>query len=143
MLARLIRDHTQKQQNVRKHNEQLRKEAVQAVNDVSDSLAESLNARVASIFQTQREIEAEARKLATQTTKLTKQTKQWTGMIDGLSAALKELGDVQNWAEVIERDMRDVVMTLEYVHKGTMTGPIDEDPSTSSVGPVLGAGDSI
>lgn len=30
----------------------------------------------------------------------------------------KELGDVQNWAEVIEKDMRDIAMTLEFVHRG-------------------------
>jgi hypothetical protein len=30
----------------------------------------------------------------------------------------KELGDVQNWAEVIEKDMREITTTLEFVHKG-------------------------
>jgi len=30
----------------------------------------------------------------------------------------KELGDVQNWAEVIEKDMREIAVTLEFVHKG-------------------------
>jgi len=30
----------------------------------------------------------------------------------------KELGDVQNWAEVIEKDMREITATLEFVHKG-------------------------
>lgn len=27
-------------------------------------------------------------------------------------------GDVQNWAEVIEKDVREIAMTLEFVHKG-------------------------
>ncbi|CAG8604051.1 4705_t:CDS:2 [Ambispora leptoticha] len=122
MLTRLVRDHNQKQQNIRRNNEQLRKEVIQSVSEVSDALSESLNERVASVFKTQREIESEIRKLSVQTSKHTKQAKQWITLMDGLSAALKEIGDVQNWAEVIEQDMRDIAMTLEYVHRGTMDG---------------------
>ncbi|CAG8497674.1 323_t:CDS:2 [Ambispora gerdemannii] len=133
MLTRLVRDHSQKQQNTRRNNEQLRKEVVQSVSEVSDTLSESLNERVASIFKTQREIESEIRKLSGQTSKHTKQAKQWMTLMDGLSAALKEIGDVQNWGEVIEKDMRDIAMTLEYVHRGTMDGdPVDVIDTTTS-----------
>ncbi|CAG8658311.1 2703_t:CDS:2 [Acaulospora morrowiae] len=142
MLTRLVREHNQKQQAVRRNNEQLRKEVLQSVGEVTDCLAENLNERhvriislldkhscskkkvigVASIFKTQREIESEARRLSAQSAKYTKQTKQWLNMLDGFNSALKELGDVQNWAEVIEKDMREIAMVLEFVHKGTMDG---------------------
>ncbi|CAG8700680.1 20718_t:CDS:2 [Cetraspora pellucida] len=120
MLSRLVREHNQKQQAIRRNNEQLRKEATQAVGELTDCLADTLNERhvqVTSIFKTQREIEAEARRLSAQSAKFTKQTKQWLNMLDGFNSALKELGDVQNWAEVIERDMKEIAMTLEFVHK--------------------------
>ncbi|RHZ79641.1 hypothetical protein Glove_143g21 [Diversispora epigaea] len=132
MLSRLVKEHNQKQQAVRRNNEQLRKEAVQSVSEVTDCLADTLNERVASIFKTQREIESEARRLSTQSLKYTKQTKQWLNMLDSFNSALKELGDVQNWAEVIEKDMRDIAMTLEFVHKGTMDGELVPTTSTSS-----------
>ncbi|CAG8739413.1 biogenesis of lysosome-related organelles complex-1 subunit 1 [Gigaspora rosea] len=118
MLSRLVREHNQKQQVIKRNNEQLRKEATQAVGELTDCLADTLNERVSSIFKTQREIEAEARRLSAHSAKFSKQTKQWLNMLDGVNSALKELGDVQNWAEVIERDMREIAMTLEFVHKG-------------------------
>nr|CAG8595734.1 7972_t:CDS:2 [Entrophospora candida]CAG8627729.1 12770_t:CDS:2 [Entrophospora candida] len=130
MLSRLVREHTQKQQSVRRNNEQLRKEAIQAVNGVTDSLSDTLNERVASIFKTQREIESESRHLSSQSAKYTKQTKQWLNMLNLFNTAIKELGNVQNWAEVVERDMREIAMTLEFVHKGTVVDSnilIEED----------------
>jgi len=137
MLSRLVREHNQKQQAVRRNNEQLRKEAVQAVSEVTDSLADTLNERVSTILKTQREIETEARKLSVQSVKYTKQTKQWLSMLEGFNSALKELGDVQNWAEVIEKDMKEITTTLEFVHKGTMEGQtittITAESSSSSI----------
>ncbi|CAG8497328.1 4314_t:CDS:2 [Paraglomus occultum] len=140
MLSRLVREHTQKQQAIRKKNELLRKEAVQAVNETADALTDALNERVSLIFKTQREIESEARQLSTATAKYTKQTKQWLTMVDNFSNALKELGDVENWAQVIEKDMRDIALTLEFVHKGSIGGdevitspqPIIESTSAES-----------
>lgn len=31
---------------------------------------------------------------------------------------IQELGDVRNWAEVMEHDMKTVMSTLEFVHQG-------------------------
>ena len=45
----------------------------------------------------------------------------WTSSISKFNTALKEMGDVENWAERLEDDMRTVVDTLEMVHKGTVT----------------------
>lgn len=38
-------------------------------------------------------------------------------LIDGFSAALKELGDVENWARAIENDMKQVTGILEVAYK--------------------------
>ncbi|CAG8519712.1 10795_t:CDS:2 [Paraglomus brasilianum] len=144
MLSRLVREHTQKQQAIRKKNELLRKEAIQAVNETADALTDALNERVSLIFKTQREIESESRQLSTATARYTKQTKQWLTMVENFSNALKELGDVENWAQVIEKDMRDIALTLEFVHKGTIGGevitspqPITESTSTESSSAVV------
>ncbi|RUS22142.1 GCN5-like protein 1-domain-containing protein [Endogone sp. FLAS-F59071] len=136
-LAQLLKTHTQKQANTKRQNEQLRKDAAIAVNQLTDSLTETLNERISEVFTRQKEIEIEARKLSAQTTRYAKQTKQWLNMIEGFNAALKvrgeppwrrgiwrgsatcmEIGDVQNWATIVETDMREVMATLEFVHRG-------------------------
>lgn len=43
----------------------------------------------------------------------------------------KELGDVRNWAETMEHDMRTIMATLEFVHQGTIEGKKPEDDTTS------------
>lgn len=48
-----------------------------------------------------------------------KQTQQWMTLIDGFSAALKELGDIENWARAIENDMKSVTGILEVAYKTT------------------------
>lgn len=40
-------------------------------------------------------------------------------LIDGFSAALKELGDIENWARAIENDMKSVTGILEVAYKTT------------------------
>ncbi|CAI2186786.1 13250_t:CDS:2 [Funneliformis geosporum] len=118
MLSRLVREHNQKQQVVRRNTEQLRKEAIQAVNEVTDSLSDTLNER----------------RLSSQSAKYTKQTKQWLNMLEGFNSALKELGDVQNWAEIIEKDMREIAMTMEFVHKGTIESQLVTASSIAELG---------
>lgn len=38
-------------------------------------------------------------------------------MVESFSSALKELGDVENWAKTIEGDIRTITTALEIVYK--------------------------
>lgn len=38
--------------------------------------------------------------------------------MESFSSALKEIGDVENWARSIEGDMRTIATALEYSYKG-------------------------
>jgi hypothetical protein len=42
--------------------------------------------------------------------------------VSKFNAALKEIGDVENWAERLEDDMHTIVDTLEYIHRGRSKG---------------------
>ncbi|KAG0286299.1 NHP2-like protein 1, partial [Linnemannia gamsii] len=83
----------------------LRKEAVQSVVQFSDAIADTLSGRVSQIFLNQKDLEQEARNLSLQTARYSKQTAQWLALVDQFGSALKELGDVQNWVQVIQKDM--------------------------------------
>ncbi|KAG0321067.1 biogenesis of lysosome- organelles complex 1 subunit 1 [Podila horticola] len=93
--------------------ERLRKEAIQSAGHFTDALAETLSNRVSQIFVNQKDLEQEAKNLSLQSARYAKQTTQWLALVSQFDSALKELGDVQNWVQVIEKDMEQVTRALE------------------------------
>jgi hypothetical protein len=67
----------------------------------------------------QRKLDAEAKQLQTNATNFAKQTQSWLHLVESFSNALKEIGDVENWARSIEGDMRTIATALEYSYKGS------------------------
>lgn len=51
------------------------------------------------------------------TAELARQNEQWAGVADAARAGLKEFGDVQNWAELIERDLLVLGETVRLVEE--------------------------
>ncbi|ORZ16423.1 biogenesis of lysosome-related organelles complex 1 subunit 1 [Absidia repens] len=134
-LSQLLKTHQQKQTESKRCNDQLRKEALQTAHALNDTISDHANQGISTMFAKQKELEQESRELALQTSKYTKQTKQWLQLVDDFNDALKELGDVKNWAEVMEQDMKAVMTTLEFVYQGTndtaKTAPGDGSTSSS------------
>jgi len=91
--------------------------------------------RVAQAYLNQKRLDAEAKQLQQSAAAFSKQTQQWLTVIDGLSGALKEIGDVENWARSIENDMRTIVTALEFAYKGRLFNPSETiyDPSARKI----------
>ncbi|KAJ2366551.1 hypothetical protein IW150_005911 [Coemansia sp. RSA 2607] len=115
-LSDILRDHQASQLEHKRTSEQYRRDAVRDIGSLCDTATVSLSDQLARIHTAQREIEALARDCAHLVQQHVRSTAKWTKMVDQFSDALKELGDVRNWAGVIERDMLDVAATLEIVH---------------------------
>ena len=115
MLASYIREHEAEQEKKKAHGEELKAEALVAVRTASEGMMDCLNENVSAVFMGQKLIDREVRKVQTQATKYSRQTSQWLTLLDGFQSALKELGDVENWAKTIEDDMKDVVAQLEEI----------------------------
>lgn len=80
-------------------------------------MVDGINQGVARVFSNQKKIESETKHLENEAAKLHKQTNSWIQLIEDFSDALKEIGDVENWAQVIEQDMREVSSALEHVYR--------------------------
>ncbi|XP_034648679.1 biogenesis of lysosome-related organelles complex 1 subunit 1, partial [Trachemys scripta elegans] len=76
--------------------------------------------RVAQAYVNQRKLDHEVKTLQIQAAQFAKQTGQWINMVENFNQALKEIGDVENWARSIELDMRTIATALEYVYKGQL-----------------------
>uniref|UniRef100_A0A4W6E1F4 Biogenesis of lysosome-related organelles complex 1 subunit 1 n=1 Tax=Lates calcarifer TaxID=8187 RepID=A0A4W6E1F4_LATCA len=130
MLSRLLKEH-QAKQNERKElqgkwlllrvsYERRRREAIAAATCLTEALVDHLNVGVAQAYINQRKLDHEVKTLQVQASQFSKQTAQWISMVEGFNQALKEIGDVENWARSIEMDMRTIATALEYVHKGQL-----------------------
>lgn len=117
MLSTLVKEHQTKQLARKEEQERKRKEAVVAASNLTHSLVDRLNVRVAQAYLNQKKLDAEAKQLHIHATQFAKQTAQWLHLVESFNQALKELGDVENWAQSIENDMRTISSALEYAYR--------------------------
>ncbi|EPS33701.1 hypothetical protein PDE_08663 [Penicillium oxalicum 114-2] len=72
---------------------------------VGTNLEAPLRDRAATIAANETALQRQEAELAAHTAHLARQNAQWTGWAEETREGLKEIGDVQNWAEMIERDL--------------------------------------
>lgn len=119
MLSSIVKEHNVKQGLKKEVQESKRKEACAAAGDLTQALVDHLNVGVAQAYLNQKKLDAEAKQLHTSAQAFSKQTQQWLTLVESFSNALKELGDVENWAKTIEGDVRTITTALEIVYKTT------------------------
>ncbi|XP_037088693.1 biogenesis of lysosome-related organelles complex 1 subunit 1-like [Pollicipes pollicipes] len=117
MLSEMLKEHQAKQQTQKQAQEIRRKEAIAASNELTAALVDHLNVGVAQAYLNQKRLDAEAKQLYQNASAFSKQSQQWLQLMEGFNTALKELGDVENWARTIEADMRIVSDALELSYK--------------------------
>ncbi|KAH8306027.1 hypothetical protein KR018_012402 [Drosophila ironensis] len=133
MLTSMVKEHHKEQAKRKQEQEVRRKEAIEASNELTQSLVDTLNVGVAQAYLNQKRLDAEAKQLHMGATNFAKQTHQWLQLIDNFSSALKELGDVENWARSIEGDMYVINQSLEMAYKASRAAQAPgAEPSTSS-----------
>ncbi|XKL65745.1 hypothetical protein PGB90_009165 [Kerria lacca] len=116
MLSRLLKEHHVKQAARKEKQENKRKEAIAAANDITQALVEHLNLGVAQAYLNQKKIEEEVKQLHYNMSQFSKQTQQWVTLIEGFNGALKQIGDLENWSRIMENDMKFISEVLEHTY---------------------------
>ena len=85
------------------------------LSSVGAHIDNDLQTRASDIHTNAAAIAKQERELKTQTANLAKTTAQWQKELDASMKKMKELGDVQNWTEVLERDLLALEETVRLV----------------------------
>ncbi|KAF1812604.1 hypothetical protein P152DRAFT_458429 [Eremomyces bilateralis CBS 781.70] len=82
---------------------------------VGSSIDNDMKTRAADLHANAASIEKQEKQVAKATAALTKETAKLQKMADTSTKKLKEMGDLQTWAETIERDMLVIEETMRLV----------------------------
>lgn len=86
-----------------------------SLTSVGASLDNEMRTRTADLHSNAQAILKQEKELAKQTAALAKQTAEWDKLLQGGTKKLNEVGDIQNWAEMIERDLLVLEETMRMV----------------------------
>ena len=86
-----------------------------SLNSIGTNYDHPLRARAENLHSTEAILRGQEEQVAEATAGLGRQNREMEGLLDGGREGLKEIGDVQNWAEVLERDLLVVEEVLRDV----------------------------
>jgi len=99
-----------------------------ALKSVGSNLDADLRARAANLHENATALSKQEADLKRATNDLARQNDQWQKVADQAREGLKEIGDIQNWAELIERDLLIVEETIKFAdEKKKSNNAQDED----------------
>ncbi|ANB12551.1 hypothetical protein AWJ20_808 [Sugiyamaella lignohabitans] len=84
---------------------------------VPDELSRPLTDKMTEVYENSRRIGIQAKELSTKTAQLKALTGQWKTLSSGVENKVKEFGDVQNWAEMIDQDLRVLEETIKQAKR--------------------------
>lgn len=98
---------------------------------VGTSLDNEMRTRTKDLHSNATAISKQEKELAKQTAALAKQSAEWDKLLQGGTKKLNEVGDIQNWAEMIERDLLVLEETVRLVEG---KGPTEEQSASGTGG---------
>ncbi|KAH9875407.1 hypothetical protein J1614_004899 [Plenodomus biglobosus] len=105
-----------------RHTAEARAAVTASLSSVGASLDHEMRTRTADLHSNAAAISKQEKELARQTAALAKQTAEWDKLLQGGTKKLNEVGDIQNWAELLERDLLVLEETVRLVDEGKGKG---------------------
>ncbi|KAF9698635.1 hypothetical protein EKO04_003493 [Ascochyta lentis] len=93
-----------------------------SLSSIGTSIDADLRTRTADLHANSAAIARQEKELAKQTAALRKESDKWQKLGDSSTKKLNEIGDVQNWAEVLERDLLVLEETIRLADENKGDG---------------------
>ncbi|KAL4442190.1 hypothetical protein ABPG74_009208 [Tetrahymena malaccensis] len=113
MFDGILKEYEKSKKTVEKENELLKKEIKLLSENITKKVLIGVNSDVQVLHSNQKIIEKETKELKSEVSKFYKEVQTWTALYDDLNGALKELGDVVNWAGIVEKEFKIIVDKME------------------------------
>ncbi|ORX65319.1 hypothetical protein BCR32DRAFT_330388 [Anaeromyces robustus] len=114
MLSKIYKESKDIKKKIKFASENERKENIVIASELNDIIVDEINSDISILFKNEKRIETESNKLQSLINQHSKDVLQWNDLTKMLDNSLKELGDVQNWVDLIERDMKIITSTIEF-----------------------------
>lgn len=101
------------------------------LHSVGTNLETPLRDRASLISANEAALQRQEAELAEHTAQLARENAAWAGLADETREGLKEIGDVQNWAEMIERDLLALEEMMGEVEGKNLEGEGEEEGEDS------------
>ncbi|ORX49948.1 hypothetical protein BCR36DRAFT_583556 [Piromyces finnis] len=118
MLSKIYKENKDIKKKIKYFSENERKDNIMISSELNDIIVDEINSDISVLFKNEKKIEIESNKLQSLIIQHSKDILQWNDLTKMLDNSLKELGDVENWIELIERDMKIITSTLEFKCQG-------------------------
>ncbi|KAI5818242.1 GCN5-like 1 [Pyronema omphalodes] len=129
--ARIIKDDALLRKDRYKRADEARAALTREIHNLGSTVDIELRDRITNIHNNANALDKQSQQLRNKTNQLAKTTKQWGSMADNARGKLKEIGDIQNWAELIEHDLMVIEETLRIVHDEDDYGSLTASSSTT------------
>ncbi|KFD56028.1 hypothetical protein M514_03152 [Trichuris suis] len=113
MLPAMLKEHNAEQQKRKDRLDNMRAAVSEAATSFTDAAVDDLNAPVCVLYVNQKKLDTELKRLERNLSRFHKTTAQWLSLVGNVNNALKEFGDIENWAARIETDSKEILSGLE------------------------------
>ncbi|KAI3382052.1 hypothetical protein SNEBB_005951 [Seison nebaliae] len=89
----------EKQYNIK--IEKIKKDLKVNLDQLSDNVFDEYNAKISVAYNNEKKIQHESNRLQKNLQELEKKSKMWVAMVKRFDTSLKELGDLENWSQIV------------------------------------------
>jgi biogenesis of lysosome-related organelles complex 1 subunit 1 len=108
MFNNLIQEYAERRNELKIKVSESKKKLAESSSALNSNITKSLNSQVEILHENQKKIENQCKILRSESEKLNNQSQNWVKMYSTLNNSFKQLGDINNWASILEKEMAEV-----------------------------------